>query len=64
MIVKREDPRGKTYYWIGGKPSGWRKDAGCDHDAVEEHYVSVTPLHIDLTNHAALGELASWDIAP
>jgi 5'-nucleotidase len=60
-IVKREDPRGKTYYWIGGKPSGWREDRGCDHTAVEEGYVSITPLHIDLTNHAALGDLAPWE---
>ena len=60
-IVKRIDPRGKTYYWIGGKPSGWREDRGCDHSAVAEGFVSVTPLHIDLTNHAALGELAAWE---
>ena len=60
-IVKREDPRGKTYYWIGGKPSGWREDPGCDHSAVEAGFVSITPLHIDLTNHAALGELAAWE---
>lgn len=62
VIVKRVDPRGKTYYWIGGKPSGWREDPGCDHAAIEEGFVSVTPLHIDLTNHAALGELASWEL--
>jgi 5'-nucleotidase len=62
VIVKRVDPRGKAYYWIGGKPSGWREDPGCDHSAVEEGYVSVTPLHIDLTNHAALGEIAAWEL--
>lgn len=62
-IVKRVDPRGKTYYWIGGKPSGWRDDPGCDHSAVKEGYVSVTPLHIDLTNHAALEGLSSWSLA-
>ena len=61
-IVKRVDPRGKTYYWIGGKPSGWREDPGCDHAAVEEGLVSITPLHIDLTNHAALGEIAGWEL--
>lgn len=61
-IVKRIDPRGKSYYWIGGKPSGWREDHGCDHAAIEENYVSISPLHIDLTNHAALGELAPWEM--
>jgi 5'-nucleotidase len=61
-IVERVDPRGKTYYWIGGKPSGWRDDPRCDHAAVGDGYVSVTPLSIDLTNHQALdAELASWE---
>ena len=61
-IVERIDPRGKTYYWIGGKPSGWRDDPRCDHAAIDEGYVSVTPLSIDLTNHQALdADLASWE---
>jgi 5'-nucleotidase len=61
-IVKRVDPRGKTYYWIGGKPSGWRDDPRCDHAAVDEGYVSITPLSIDLTNHRALdGDLSAWE---
>ncbi len=61
-IVKRIDPRGKSYYWIGGKPSGWREDPDCDHAAIEGGFVSVTPLHIDLTNHAALEVLVSWEM--
>jgi 5'-nucleotidase len=62
MAIERVDPRGNAYFWIGGKPSGWREDPHCDHAAIEERYVSVTPLHIDLTNHAALGELAAWEL--
>jgi len=62
-IVERVDPRGKTYFWIGGKPSGWRDDPGCDHAAIDEGFVSITPLSIDLTNHEALGgELADWKL--
>lgn len=61
-IDERVDPRGKTYYWIGGKPSGWRDDPNCDHAAIDEGFVSITPLSIDLTNHQALGtDLASWE---
>jgi len=63
-IVQRVDPRGKIYYWIGGKPTGWREDPACDHAAVEQGFVSVSPLHIDLTNHPAMELLASWDLSP
>lgn len=62
-IVKREDPRGKVYYWIGGKPSGWRDDPECDHAAILASFVSITPLHIDLTNHAALATIGAWSLA-
>ena len=59
-LIKAEDPRGRPVYWVG--PAGASQDAGpgTDFHAVAEGYVSVTPLTIDLTNHAALPELRSW----
>ena len=59
-VVKAEDPRGRPIYWIG--PAGASEDAGpgTDFHAVAEGYVSVTPLTVDLTNHAALDGLRSW----
>jgi len=59
-VVKTSDPRGKTIYWVG--PAGAEQDAGpgTDFHAVREGYVSVTPLQVDLTRHAALDALETW----
>lgn len=59
-IVKREDPRGRLYYWIGGNAPGHIAEPGTDFDAIEQCCVSVTPLHRDVTNHAALESLRGW----
>jgi 5'-nucleotidase len=58
--MRAQDPRGRPVYWIG--PAGAQKDEGpgTDFDAVDEGYVSVTPLQVDLTRHAALPALGSW----
>lgn len=59
-VIRAEDPRGRPVYWVG--PSGKSQDAGpgTDFHAVAEGYVSVTPLTVDLTNHAELETLRSW----
>ncbi|MGD8310714.1 MAG: 5'/3'-nucleotidase SurE [Chromatiales bacterium] len=59
-VVKTQDPRGRTIYWIG--PAGPEQDAGpgTDFHALREGWVSVTPLQIDLTRHAALEGLGAW----
>ena len=59
-IVPSRDPRGRPVYWVG--PAGAQQDAGpgTDFHAVTEGYVSVTPLQIDLTRHAALAPLQGW----
>ncbi len=62
-IVEKVDPRGKTYYWIGGGPPDWEGGDGTDHHAVREGAVSVTPLHLDLTNYTALEALRDWDLS-
>jgi 5'-nucleotidase len=54
MTVERVDPRGKKYYWIGGGEPEWERDAGTDFDAVDKGMVSITPLHLDLTDYAAI----------
>ncbi len=53
-IVERIDPRGKKYYWIGGDHLGFDHEEGTDCVAVDEGYISVTPLQVDLTNHKML----------
>lgn len=57
MTVERVDPRGKKYYWIGGGEPEWEKGEGTDFDAVERRMVSVTPLHLDLTDYASFDRL-------
>lgn len=52
-VVEKRDPRGKRYYWIGGVPE-WENEEGTDHAAVTGGFVSVTPLHLDLTDYAGL----------
>ena len=57
-LVERHDPRGHPYYWIGGeKPGGDIALHGTDIWALANHYVSITPVHMDMTNHALIQEL-------
>ncbi len=60
VLVKREDPHGRPYYWIGGEPPTAVPTEGSDFGALTEGYVSVTPLHLDLTAYKAMDELKAW----
>ena len=53
-IIERVDPRGGKYYWIGGDDLGFANEAGTDCNAVNEGYISVTPLQVDLTDYQLL----------
>ena len=53
-IVRREDPRGGIYYWIGGDEPSHIMESGTDFEAIEQGKVSVTPLHRDMTHHAVM----------
>lgn len=57
-IIRRRDPRGGDYYWIGGSAPSHVADSGTDFEAIEQRRVSVTPLGRDLTHHGALAALA------
>jgi len=61
VISEHTDPRGKLYYWIGEVREGFRAEGGTDFEAIDEGYVSVTPMRSDLTNHAALEGMKSWN---
>lgn len=52
-IIEKHDPRGREYYWIAGAPE-WEEDEGTDYDALSRGLVSVTPLHLDLTDYRGL----------
>jgi 5'-nucleotidase len=59
-IVAAEDPRGRPVYWVGPAGVGQDIGPGTDFHAVANHYVSVTPLQIDLTRHSMLDDMRSW----
>jgi len=53
-------PRGKARYWIGAAGKGRDAGPGTDFNAVLENYVSITPVHVDMTRHEALSSLREW----
>jgi len=57
VLEKRLDPRGRPYYWIAGDPPSGVKEDGTDYGALQEGYVSITPLKMDMTDFAALERL-------
>jgi len=61
VIVEKVDPRGKIYYWIGGGEPTWQRLGDTDYEAVVEGKISITPLHLDLTNYAAVQRLRGWE---
>lgn len=61
-LVRKQDPRGRDYYWIGGSDAVWDPGEGTDFRAVHEGYVSVTPLRLDLTDREGIERLAGWGL--
>jgi len=61
VLVERQDPRGRPYYWIGGELPTGAQDEGTDIWAVAHGYVSITPIHLDMTAYELLGELEQWE---
>ncbi|MBD3335952.1 MAG: 5'/3'-nucleotidase SurE [Candidatus Eisenbacteria bacterium] len=61
-IIQKTDPRGKPYYWIGGDAPDWEHDEKSDFYAVQEGYVSLTPITLARTDFKAMKEMESWDL--
>lgn len=62
-ITRAKDPSGREYYWIGGGMATWSGAEDSDFQAVEDGYVSVTPLQIDLTNYDLLEGIRDWKLS-
>ncbi len=60
-LIERQDPSGKNYYWIDGDPPSGVIEAGSDIWAVANNYVSVTPVHMDMTSHRLIESLRPWE---
>jgi len=61
-LVRKVDPRGRDYYWIGGEDPVWDPSPGSDFNAVHEGWISVTPLKLDLTDEPAVDTVGEWNL--
>jgi 5'-nucleotidase len=59
-LSRMQDPWGRPIYWIGGGSASWDGSADSDFRAVQDGFISVTPLHLDLTHHAMLDAAHTW----
>jgi 5'-nucleotidase len=61
-LLRTTDPWGREVFWIGGGQISWTGREDSDFRAVREGYVSVTPLHVDLTNYELLEAVDGWQL--
>jgi 5'-nucleotidase len=59
-LARMQDPRGREIFWIGGGSASWSGAEDSDFRAVQEGYISVTPLSLDLTHTRMLEDATSW----
>jgi 5'-nucleotidase len=60
-LLKREDPRGRPYYWIGGDAPTGVPEVGTDFGVLDAGFVSITPVQLDLTAYEFMPELEKWN---
>ena len=61
-LTRMRDPWGREMFWIGGGSIHWTGGEESDHHAVADGYVSITPLHMDLTNYDLLETVRGWSL--
>ena len=59
-FIHRTDPRGNSYYWMAGELMDLPQEEVSDMTAVREHYISITPLHYDMTHDELIPEMKKW----
>ncbi len=63
-IQEMLDPRGRKHYWIGAGTTTWESAVDTDFQAVQNSFISVSPMHLDLTNYKALNYMKNnWEFA-
>ncbi|MBU1076810.1 MAG: 5'/3'-nucleotidase SurE [Spirochaetes bacterium] len=58
-LIKRKDPAGNPYFWLSGDDVLWKDEKGTDYHEVKRGYVSITPLHLDLTAYEFIPKMES-----
>ena len=61
-LTRMKDPWGREIFWIGGGTITWTGTENSDHLAVAEGYISITPLHMDLTNYSLIETVKKWSL--
>lgn len=61
-VTRSLDPSGREYFWIGGGVTSWEGRDDSDFRAIEEGFISVTPLHLDMTSYPQMREVGSWGL--
>ncbi len=61
-VIEKTDPRGRKYYWIGSGQFIFDQKKDTDFEAVSNAYISVTPLHLDLTHYGSIRKLKKWKL--
>jgi len=59
-VTPLKDPWGREIFWIGGGDISWTGELDSDFRAIDEGFVSITPLHLDLTHHSLLQDARTW----
>jgi len=62
IYEKRTDPYGRDYYWLVGEMTNADTNLDVDQVAIKKNFVSVTPIHFDLTDYETFNSLKKWDI--
>ena len=60
--IKRQDPKGRNYYWSTNDPPPRPTDHETDLNALAAGHVTLTPLQFDMTKHALLNEMQAWGV--
>jgi len=61
-VDKRMDPRNRTYYWQGRDMQSFGEDSQIDGAALNQNFISITPVKCDMTDYRVLEDLAEWDL--
>jgi 5'-nucleotidase len=59
-VIRTSDPHGNPVYWVGAPGAESDAGPGTDFHAIRNHFVSITPLHVDLTRYTALDQVSAW----
>ena len=61
-FVERKDPRGKSYFWLAGELDDGDNDEDTDVNSIDNNYISITPIKLDLTSNEMVDKMKKWEL--